>query len=573
MGRPPLLERSLAVVDPELAVQLHPSRNGDVDAGSLAAGSGRRVWWRCDAGHDWQAVVGSRTRGSGCPYCRGRLPTELTCLAARNPALAGEWHQERNLPLTARDVLPFTRRKVWWCCPRCAHEWVATVQARTAGAGCPSCGRDRPRVGLLEGYPQLREQWDGERNGVLTASVASRSGVRVWWCCGHGHRWQASVSHRTRGQGCPYCTGTRATPQTSIAAVRPELMAEWAHDLNADLDPTTILPRSSTPIWWRCTSDDRHVWQVSLRNRGSRATGCPYCAGRLVSPQTALAAMHPALAAEWDTERNAGCAPTAVTSRSKAVVGWRCAAGHRWRARVDDRSAHQTGCPYCQGKLATAGSSLAATAPALAVEWDQEKNTDLSPWSVRPFSGRHVWWRCALGHSWRAQISQRSRAHTGCPLCSSTRRHGRSLESARPDLAAQWSNVLNVGDPATVMAGSQAKAWWTCPEDPAHLWRAAVANRVRAGTGCPYCAHKRPTPSTCLAAAAPHLTTQWHPDHNATLSPTDLLPQSHTPVWWRCGAHHEWRASPADRLSGRSCPDCAARRRPLRPPAQTSLPD
>lgn len=29
----------------------------------------RKVWWLCEQGHKWQAVIGSRSRGRGCPYC------------------------------------------------------------------------------------------------------------------------------------------------------------------------------------------------------------------------------------------------------------------------------------------------------------------------------------------------------------------------------------------------------------------------------------------------------------------------------------------------------------------------
>ena len=78
MTRPPLPERSLAVVVLGVAVQLHPTRNGLTTARAVPAGSEARVWWLCPAGHEWQALVRSRTRASGCPYCAGRLPTPDT---------------------------------------------------------------------------------------------------------------------------------------------------------------------------------------------------------------------------------------------------------------------------------------------------------------------------------------------------------------------------------------------------------------------------------------------------------------------------------------------------------------
>ena len=57
----------------------HPdiAREMAVDAGfdptTYTAGSGFKVLWRCDEGHEWKAVVGSRAKeGTGCPVCAGR---------------------------------------------------------------------------------------------------------------------------------------------------------------------------------------------------------------------------------------------------------------------------------------------------------------------------------------------------------------------------------------------------------------------------------------------------------------------------------------------------------------------
>jgi len=60
---------------PELAKQWHPSKNALLTAGDVTPHSGQRVWWMCANGHDWKAVISSRTRGHGCPYCAGQKPT------------------------------------------------------------------------------------------------------------------------------------------------------------------------------------------------------------------------------------------------------------------------------------------------------------------------------------------------------------------------------------------------------------------------------------------------------------------------------------------------------------------
>jgi predicted nucleic acid-binding Zn-ribbon protein len=63
-------ERSSAATHPGLAKELHPARNQDVDPYTLGAASTRNLWWRCsDCGHEWQATVANRSRGTGCPAC------------------------------------------------------------------------------------------------------------------------------------------------------------------------------------------------------------------------------------------------------------------------------------------------------------------------------------------------------------------------------------------------------------------------------------------------------------------------------------------------------------------------
>ena len=103
----------LASQYPDLAAQWHPTRNGDLTPDQVLCGSNRRVWWQCPQGHQWSAIVKSRTEGAGCPYCASRqVSAGFNDLAARFPHLAQEWHPEKNGRLTPRDVVPGSRRKV-----------------------------------------------------------------------------------------------------------------------------------------------------------------------------------------------------------------------------------------------------------------------------------------------------------------------------------------------------------------------------------------------------------------------------------------------------------------------------
>ena len=59
---------------------------------SLSCGNGANAWWKCSKGHEWKAIISHRNKGSGCPYCAGRLVSQSYNLQVINPALSKEWN-------------------------------------------------------------------------------------------------------------------------------------------------------------------------------------------------------------------------------------------------------------------------------------------------------------------------------------------------------------------------------------------------------------------------------------------------------------------------------------------------
>ena len=99
----------------------------------------KKAWWICEKGHEWEAVIGSRISGVGCPYCANKKVLKgYNDLATIDPELAKEWHPSKNGSLTAADVTPASGVKVWWICPY-GHEYQTQVCSRKAGSGCPKC--------------------------------------------------------------------------------------------------------------------------------------------------------------------------------------------------------------------------------------------------------------------------------------------------------------------------------------------------------------------------------------------------------------------------------------------------
>jgi hypothetical protein len=154
--------------NPELSKEWNYDRNGNLRPEHYSSNSGKRVWWKCENGHEWMATIDSRNKGHGCPYCTGLLVIKgETDLQTVNPSLDSEWNYEKNNGLTPAEVMPGRREKVWWKCKN-GHEWEAPVYSRSNGCGCPYCAGTKVLEGendLQTRNPDLANQWNYDRNG------------------------------------------------------------------------------------------------------------------------------------------------------------------------------------------------------------------------------------------------------------------------------------------------------------------------------------------------------------------------------------------------------------------------
>ena len=101
---------------------------------------------------------------------------------------------------------------------------------------------------------------------------------KAWWLCDKGHEWEATVSNRSYGQGCPYCSGRLAIPgETDLATLFPEVAKQWHPTRNGDRLPQTTAAYCNDKVLWVC--DNGHEWASTVASRGY-GHGCPICRGR-----------------------------------------------------------------------------------------------------------------------------------------------------------------------------------------------------------------------------------------------------------------------------------------------------
>jgi very-short-patch-repair endonuclease len=285
----------------------------------------------------------------------------------------------------------------------------------------------------IERWELMKSQYDRTVNDRDLDSYRPYSNNKVWWKCYNNHEWEATINSRSRGSGCPHCTGRTVADGNTLHDKHPNIAAEW-HPIKNVLTPSEITPGSDKKVWWICLKNSKHDYESKISNRTKQNTGCPYCVGKKVSEDTSFATHYPHIASEWHPTKNSFLPSECSRSTGKSAW-WICSKGHEWYALISNRIKGHN-CSFCSGRTFTVERNLAKMYPHIIDEW-HTKN-DKRPDEYTPASHSKVWWRCSKNpeHEWCAKIQNRTIGNkTNCPKCNMSKLE---IETVRV------LNILNV---------------------------------------------------------------------------------------------------------------------------------
>lgn len=547
-------QKPLSVTNPELLKEWDYKNNLPLTPESVTRSSGRKVWWTCSKGHQWHAVINLRVRGSGCPFCSGRIAIKgVNDLLTTNPELAKEWNYDKNSSDKPEHYKAGSSKKVWWKCPN-GHEWQATIYSRTKGDGCPYCSGHR----VLQGFndlctlcPEIAKEWDYERNGsLLPEEVSSNSNKKAWWKCKLNHSWLTGVNHRVRGQGCPYCAG-RAVAKgfNDLATKHPELAVEWNYDKNGELTASDVTCGSTKKVWWKC--EYGHEWEAKVLNR-VHGRSCPYCSNNGSSKTEQAIAFYLNQCCEIKQRLKINGMEIDVFL-PKYNVGIEYD-GRRYHLNTE-KDKEKT------NRLSEMGIALFHV-----IESTEDKVIDRNVFFNYDYMGAHFEWALRtlfflISEYVKNEIFKNidvniKRDYIGIREKAKLLILENSLSEKCPDVAKQWNYTKNgILKPEMFFAGSEELVWWVCTNG--HEWQAQINSRVN-GCGCPYCAGQRPIKGVNdLTTTNPELLKEWDYEKNKMVSPDSFMRASTAKVWWKCELGHEWQAVIASRSRGCKCPYCS----------------
>lgn len=581
----------LETINPALAKEWNYNKNS-LKPFEVSFGSGKKVWWKCSNGHEWQAVISSRNNGRGCPYCSGSKPiVGETDLKSKYPKIAKEWDYEKNDDKKPSEYTCGSREPIWWKCSK-GHSYKQIIIKRTTrGYNCPYCSNEK----VLKGFndletvnPKLAKEWNYKKNKTTPDMYTNGSGFRAWWICPLGHEYKATIHDRTAkgGTNCPICNmrNSSSFPEQAIyfyvKKIYPNAINKYKDIFKNSMELDIYIPDIKLGIEfdggnWHKTEEQHKseikkynickkngIYLIRIKeNNGTNWKDTFDIAYRINKSKNTdeLQNVIQAIMDSIDKESN-------MLTRMKPIFH---------SSVVVDLEKDRN---HILSYLSNIENSLLKLRPDVIEYWDFDKNIGISPNMFSVGSTKKVWWKCkTCGYEWHNSITGMTRkGRNNCPMCSrkeqglnSTKKkviEKGSLADNNPSLAKEWHPSKNgTLTPKDITEGRFKPVWWLCSKC-GYEWQASPNTRKR-GIGCPCCSGRVPKigendlETWCIKNRKEKLLKDWNYEKNSK-KPSQYLPFSSQKVNWKCYiCGYEWKTVISIRTKGESeCPSCSKRR-------------
>ena len=488
-----------------LLKEWNAEKNTDFTPKEISFGCGKKVWWKCDRGHEWRVSPNNRVQGTGCPICsrtQTSFPEQAIAYYLSKSFRVLQRHREKGYEI---DVLLEDYNigieydgLFYHSTTTAKREQEKDLFYYKKGINLIHIKESEEKSGIEDNLiyyiPTKSDYLDDSFNIMIYSLMQYLQRITGVQTCKDINIIRDELIIRKQ-----YASFIK---DSSVASVFPEFVPEWDVEKNNGMTPDSFPANANTKVWWKC--EKGHSWKAGISSR-NRKLGCPYCAGQKTIAgvndlESWCNANMPELLAEWDYEKNT-IKPSEISKTSNKKVWWKCSKGHEWEAVIANRS-HGTRCPYCftgndtiQRKKSLADWCKENDQEYLLCEWNYEKNGSITPETVSKASHKIVWWKCSKGHEWKAQIKSRTYNH-GCPYCSGT---NKKAQVGINDLATwcrgngklyilnEWDYDANEGlRPEMFTFGSHKRINWKC--EKGHKWSAVIKERTKyRGNMCPEC--------------------------------------------------------------------------------------
>ena len=218
--------------------------------------------------------------------------------------------------------------------------------------------------------------------------------------------------------------------ECSLGVQYPNIAKMWDEEKNGTLTPFMFTSGSNYMATWKCLKCG-NSWKSPISSVVTRQVkSCKACSMKengIINTQIktakygSLAQRSDILLKQWDFEKNGQLSPYEIPLNYSFSVAWICnKCGYKWSSSPNSRVRINkvSECPHCTGRVALTGTDdLETLYPQIAKEWDFDKNIDILPSQIKPYSNKKFYWICPeCDNSYVSTVGNRVSGH-GCPNC------------------------------------------------------------------------------------------------------------------------------------------------------------
>ncbi|WP_158588928.1 zinc-ribbon domain-containing protein [Butyrivibrio sp. XB500-5] len=352
-------ENSLMFQYPDIAKEWNYEKNGNLTPYDVGKGCIKKVWWKCQYGHEWQATVNGRVCGTNCPQCSAS-GTSIT-----EQGIA--YYLKKSFKVKQREKINSFEVDVYLPNEKIGIEYDGSFYHSSEYSKKREKDKDltMSKMGIrLLRIKEVRDsnvtvKQEGDIFYFNSDNYLGKNYEQVLICL---LKYIEDITGKTVYKDVNIKRdvisirehGSKILLNNSIEATFPKLVQEWNYDKNGELLPSMFSRGSTQKVWWKCINGHEWIAPISRRVQGS---GCPYCVGRIAQyGENDLETKFPQLYEEWDFKKNETVDVSSIPVGSHSRVWWKCSkCGYEWQCSLYSRTQLKTGCPKCaRGRIESA---------------------------------------------------------------------------------------------------------------------------------------------------------------------------------------------------------------------------
>lgn len=545
-----------------------------------------KLRFRCEKGHEWEALPGNVKSGHWCLICgnyqQGRKKA-LSISEMKQIALKRDG-------LCLSDEYKDNRTNLKWKCSK-GHEWEAVASSIKMGSWCPICAGKLPPDMAIESLKKLAL----EKGGRCLSNEYIDAKTKLRWRCAKNHEWYAIPDSIRRGTWCSICANNSPI-SAEIAQARLAELQELARERGGRC-LSEIYTGTDTKMKWRCA--EGHEWEAKA-DHIKDGHWCPNCSTGIMERvcRTLLEKMtdkkFPKVRPGWliggsgrKMELDGYSEKLSLAFEYQGEQHFKYIAHfHRERntlkKRLSDDKLKRRLCKKNGVMLLEIPYTidLAKISNYLFIALKKLKIKNLKPVKFDSVSfdslgvrnpkyldemrriaearggkclsrvylnnNTKMKWKCSAGHEWEA-VPSSIKVGSWCPIC---------LGKVSPDVALESLKKLALVKGGHCLSAkyinSSTKLRWRCKEG--HEWNAAP-NNIRSHSWCPICSNKIRGPKRLGLKQMMEVAKS----RGGVCIATEYI-NSDTKMKWRCSKGHEWMTTPGSIVHFNTwCPICAGR--------------